>query len=204
MDVSLSGSVNPCSDEAIVVAESDRKKVFLTVEDITKGTEKVKISLVDEIGNEDLPHFVYFPDNVTYESAHVHVSLARIADEDCCSDCKGDCLLSSIPCECAGSTGGEYAYTIEGLLTRNFLKKCISAESLDMKHAVYCKDCPLERAKNSDLPGKCKGHISKKFIKECWRKCGCNMKCGNRVVQRGITKKLQVSLFGEDFCPISI
>lgn len=195
MDISISGSVDPSRDEATVVAKRERKKVFRKVDDITKGTEKVRISLVDEIGNEELPHFVYFPNNVTYECAYVHVSLARIADEDCCSYCEGDCLSSSVPCECAGSTGGEYAYTVEGLLTQNFLEKCFSLESLDLKHAVYCKDCPLERAKSSDLPGRCKGHISKKFIKECWRKCGCDMKCGNRVVQRGITRKLQVSLF---------
>ncbi|XP_057802326.1 histone-lysine N-methyltransferase SUVR4-like [Salvia miltiorrhiza] len=192
------GSVNPSRDEATVVAKSEPKMVFNTIEDITKGSEKVKISLVDETGNEDLPHFLYFRDNVTYEAAYVHVSLARIADEDCCSDCRGDCLSPSIPCECAGSTGGEYAYTKEGLLTQDFLKTCLSAESLDMKHAVYCKDCPLERAKNADLPGKCKGHISKKFIKECWRKCGCDMRCGNRVVQRGITRKLQVFVTSEN------
>ncbi|XP_042001377.1 histone-lysine N-methyltransferase SUVR4 isoform X2 [Salvia splendens] len=187
-----SGSVNPSCNEATVAVKSEQKRVFCTVEDITRGTEKVKISLVDEIGNEKLPHFVYFNENVTYEAAHVHISLARIADEDCCSDCKGNCLSSRLPCACAGSTGGEYAYTTEGLLTEHFLNKCIPMESRDKKHAVYCNDCPLERAKNSDLPGKCKGHVLKKFIKECWRKCGCDMECGNRVVQRGITRKLQV------------
>ncbi|KAK6161219.1 hypothetical protein DH2020_004600 [Rehmannia glutinosa] len=52
--------------------------------------------------------------------------------------------------------------------------------------------CPLERSNNGILVGKCKGHVTRKFIKECWYKCGCDMKCGNRVVQRGITAKLQV------------
>lgn len=173
------------------ISLSARKGLFHEVIDITKGTEKVKISLVDEIGNEVMPQFVYCPDNITYESAYVHISLARIADEDCCSHCVGDCLLSSIPCECARSTGGEYAYTTEGLLSEKFLRACISPN----QHAVYCQDCPLERAKNAYLPENCKGHALKKFIKECWRKCGCNMECGNRVVQRGIVRKLQVSLY---------
>ncbi|KAE8671372.1 Histone-lysine N-methyltransferase SUVR4 [Hibiscus syriacus] len=38
----------------------------------------------------------------------------------------------------------------------------------------------------------CKGHLMRKFIKECWDKCGCSKRCGNRVVQRGITASLQV------------
>ncbi|KEH42259.1 SUVR2 histone-lysine N-methyltransferase [Medicago truncatula] len=43
----------------------------------------------------------------------------------------------------------------------------------------------------------CKGHLVRKFIKECWRKCGCDMQCGNRVVQRGLSRKLQVFLTQE-------
>ncbi|KAL6577210.1 Histone-lysine N-methyltransferase suvr4 [Orobanche minor] len=45
---------------------------------------------------------------------------------------------------------------------------------------------------NGNSIGKCKGHVNRRFIKECWYKCGCGMNCGNRVVQRGITAKLQV------------
>ncbi|KAI3459044.1 hypothetical protein Pfo_015707 [Paulownia fortunei] len=181
-----------------LVAHSDKKRVFHKVSDITNGTEKVRISLVDEIGKEDLPNYIYCPENITYESAYVHISLARIADEDCCSDCIGDCLSSSIPCACAHDTGGEFAYTPEGLLNEKFLRSCISMKlSEESHHLVYCQDCPLERAKNVGMPEKCKGHLLRKFIKECWRKCGCNMQCGNRVVQRGITRKLQVFLTSE-------
>ncbi|KAK3158479.1 hypothetical protein QOZ80_2AG0137770 [Eleusine coracana subsp. coracana] len=70
----------------------------------------------------------------------------------------------------------------------------------------YCKICPLEKIKidrNSDSPkakvnpDPCKGHLIRKFIKECWRKCGCTRNCGNRVVQRGITCSLQVFLTPE-------
>nr|GFA07701.1 histone-lysine N-methyltransferase SUVR4 [Tanacetum cinerariifolium] len=45
--------------------------------------------------------------------------------------------------------------------------------------------------KNVYNPDPCKGHPLKKFIKECWSKCGCTMACRNRVVQRGLTCKLQ-------------
>ncbi|PKI39107.1 hypothetical protein CRG98_040531 [Punica granatum] len=59
------------------------------------------------------------------------------------------------------------------------------------QHFVYCEDCPIERIKNEYMPEKCKGHLLRKFIKECWRRCGCDMQCGNRVVQRGIKCNLQ-------------
>ncbi|KAK4385819.1 Histone-lysine N-methyltransferase SUVR4 [Sesamum angolense] len=193
-----SGSGSSVSRGPVIAGHSDKKKVFHKVSDITNGTEKVKISLLDDKGNEDLPHYVYCPENITYESAYVHASLARISDEDCCSGCTGDCLSSSIPCACARDTGGEFAYTPEGLLNKKFLQSCISMKlSPKQHHLFYCQDCPLERAKNVDMPEQCKGHMSRKFIKECWRKCGCNMQCGNRVVQRGITRKLQVFLTSE-------
>ncbi|XP_048324822.1 probable inactive histone-lysine N-methyltransferase SUVR1 isoform X4 [Ziziphus jujuba] len=165
------------------------------LDDITKGSEKVKISLTNEFGNEHLPKFNYIPHNVIYQNANVNISLARIVDEDCCSSCSGDCLSSSIPCACARETGGEFAYTQQGLLREDFLRACLSMKKDPQEHHfVYCQDCPIERSNNESMPEQCKGHLVRKFIKECWRKCGCDMQCGNRVVQRGITCKLQVFL----------
>lgn len=172
----------------------DKRRALHKIDDITNGNEKVTISLLDEIGNEHLPSFVYIPQNIIYQCAYIHVSLARIADEDCCASCAGDCLSSSVPCACARDTGGDFAYTQVGLLKEEFLQACISMNEEPQKHYhFYCPDCPLEKAKNAYRPQKCKGHLVRKFIKECWRKCRCAMQCGNRVVQRGITCKLQVS-----------
>ncbi|KAG6750697.1 hypothetical protein POTOM_045206 [Populus tomentosa] len=171
----------------------DKKRPVRSLSDITKGAENVKISLVDESGNEDFPKFTYIPQNIIYQNAYVLISLARIADVDCCSSCSGDCLSSRITCACARETGGEFAYTPKGLLKDDFLAACVCMRQTPEKnHFVYCQDCPLERSKNEDLPEPCKGHLFRKFIKECWRKCGCHMTCGNRVVQRGITCDLQV------------
>ncbi|KAJ8770187.1 hypothetical protein K2173_011522 [Erythroxylum novogranatense] len=166
----------------------NRNKHWLS--DITKGTENIKISLV---GNEELPKFTYIPQNIVYQGAYVHISLARVSDMDCCSSCSGDCLSSSIPCACTSETGGEFAYTREGLLKDGFLNTCILMKhNPEDHHFVFCQECPIERAKNDYIPEDCKGHLVRKFIKECWRKCGCDMTCGNRVVQRGISCNLEV------------
>ncbi|KAM1692032.1 hypothetical protein FF1_033669 [Malus domestica] len=176
-------------DSSCPITHEGRKPVNF-FHDITKSMEKVKISLVDETGNECLPKFNYIPNNIIYQNANVNISLARISDEDCCTDCSGDCLSAAIPCACARETGGEFVYTPQGLLKEDFLAACVKEP--EEHNFVYCQDCPNERSKNEYYPEKCKGHHIRKFIKECWRKCGCDLSCGNRVVQRGISYKLQV------------
>ncbi|KAM0878310.1 hypothetical protein ACQ4PT_034959 [Festuca glaucescens] len=126
------------------------------------------------------------------------MSLAKIGGEDCCADCFGDCLSSPEPCACARQTGGEYAYTLEGLVRPAFIDECVSMYRLPEEHQkVFCGTCPLERSRNKASPKPCRGHLVRKFIKECWSKCGCNMQCGNRVVQCGITCNLQVFFTGK-------
>ncbi|KAF5187881.1 Histone-lysine n-methyltransferase suvr4 [Thalictrum thalictroides] len=168
------------------------------VNDISKGEERVRISLINEVTSESFAHpFYYIPKNIVYQNAYLSFSLARIGDEDCCSTCFGDCLSSSIPCACARETGGEFAYTLEGLVKEEFLDECISMNRDPPQHRhYYCKECPLERSKEG-ICDPCKGHLVRKFIKECWSKCGCNMQCGNRVVQRGIACNLQVFMTSE-------
>ncbi|KAL9251550.1 Histone-lysine N-methyltransferase SUVR4-like protein [Drosera capensis] len=61
-------------------------------------------------------------------------------------------------------------------------------------HFVYCKNCPKERFDRKKVRRPCQGHLVKKFIKECWSKCGCGIQCGNRVAQRGITWDLQIAV----------
>ncbi|XP_019096294.1 PREDICTED: histone-lysine N-methyltransferase SUVR4-like [Camelina sativa] len=182
------------SVQVVQNSTGDRKRKYRNrISDITKGSESVEISLVDDVGSEDAPKFTYIPHNIVYQSAYVHVSLARISDEDCCANCKGDCLSADLPCACARETSGEYAYTNGGLLKEKFLDTCLKMKKEpDRFHKFYCKDCPLERDHDNGTYGKCDGHLIRKFIKECWRKCGCAMHCGNRVVQRGIRCKLQV------------
>ncbi|CAL5394512.1 unnamed protein product [Camellia sinensis] len=158
----------------------------------TKGQERVVISLVNEVNNECPPSFHHIPKNAVFQNAYVNFSLARIG-ENCCSICLGDCLSSSTPCACANEAGGDFPYTLDGLVKDEFLEECISMNHDPQKHChFYCKECPLERSKNDDIIEPCKGHLVRKFIKECWGKCGGSKQCVNRVVQCGISCTLQV------------
>lgn len=167
--------------------------------DISRGKEKVPISLsIDASGSNnneppDLPpDFFYINASVIYQSAHVGISMARIGEDDRCSGCIGNCLDNQVPCECARLTDGEYAYTVEGCLYPHFLKQEIERKK-NLNLLSYCQPgaCPVERT-NDEV---CKGHVQRRFIKECWEKCGCSMGCGNRTVQRGIAHRLQVTDF---------
>ncbi|XP_057965045.1 probable inactive histone-lysine N-methyltransferase SUVR2 isoform X2 [Malania oleifera] len=163
------------------------------VNDITKGEERVKVSWVNEINNEPLPYFHYIPQNLVFQNAYLNICLVRIGDGECCSTCFGDCLSSNAPCACACKFGGEFAYTLGGLVKEEFLEESVSVNIDPQQHCLfYCKDCPLEKFKSDDIAEPCKGHLMRKFIKECWSKCGCRKQCGNRLVQRGITCDLQV------------
>jgi hypothetical protein len=162
--------------------------------DISKAEENIRISIVNEFGGEKFPpSFYYIPQNVVFQNALVDMSLAKIGGEDCCADCFGNCLSAPEPCACARETGGEYAYTLEGLVRPALIDECVSVNLFPAENQkVFCETCPLERSRNKASPEPCRGHLVRKFIKECWSKCGCNMECGNRVVQRGITCNLQV------------
>ncbi|XP_052211580.1 probable inactive histone-lysine N-methyltransferase SUVR2 isoform X3 [Diospyros lotus] len=185
------------SHSLVVVQQPEDGRHLHDVSNIAKGQEKVVISLANEINNECPPSFYYIPQNVVFQNAYVNFSLARIG-ENCCSTCSGDCLSSTTPCACSHETGGEFAYTLDGLVKEDFLEECISMNRDPQKHCLfYCKECPLERSKNEDILEPCKGHLVRRFIKECWWKCGCSKHCGNRVVQRGINCKLQVFMTAE-------
>lgn len=185
----LSGSSSSLSifpkEQSSVYLCSSSNNYYYSVADITRGLEKQEISLINEFNDEMLPAFTYIPKNVNYKTANVKFMLSCVSDENC-SNCFGDCLYPELPCACAAET----AYTTEGLLKKKFLKSCISI-SLNPKKGNYLY-CPLERMGKRAQSGSCR-----KFIKECWYKCGCVLNCGNRVVQRGITAKLQVFMTPE-------
>ncbi|KAK4407265.1 putative inactive histone-lysine N-methyltransferase SUVR2, partial [Sesamum angolense] len=127
------------------------------VVDIAKGQEKVVITLVNDVNDECPPSF-YIPKNAAFQNAYVNFSLARIGDNNCCANCSGDCLSLSTPCACANETGGEFAYTTDGLVREELLKECISMNRDPKKHCqFFCKECPLERSKCEDIIEPCKG-----------------------------------------------
>ena len=74
-----------------------------------------------------------------------------------------------------------------------YIKVKVDGIAADKMH--FCESgfhCPHERHKNEENPADCKGHPVRDFVKECSSKCGCSKQCGNRVVQRGITRRLEV------------
>ncbi|KAG6761704.1 hypothetical protein POTOM_034933 [Populus tomentosa] len=186
---------DPRSSEPQMMEAVLQKKYPIYLKDISRGEDNIPVPLVNESSTLELPDFIYIKNNMVYQGGHVDFSLARISEDNCCAQCLGDCLSSDLPCACAAETGGEFVYTQKGMLKEEFLDEAI-AVSLDpqRKHFYYCEICPLQNEPRSRY-GKikrCKGHLTRKFIKECWNKCGCNKKCGNRVVQRGIQVALQV------------
>ncbi|CAH9074465.1 unnamed protein product [Cuscuta epithymum] len=190
---SVSEHLNSPSPEAVESFQlsPDNTSTLYKVIDITKKQERITISLVNEVNSKRPPSFHYISESTVFRNAHINISLDRIGDDHSCSTCSGDCLSLTIPCACSYETGGEFAYTREGVVKEQFLKECISMNRDPEKHCqYYCTVCPHERSKSTVDP--CKGHLVRNFIKECWRKCGCDMHCGNRVVQRGITRMLQV------------
>ncbi|KAJ8765101.1 hypothetical protein K2173_010584 [Erythroxylum novogranatense] len=186
----FSGSLKSRNMEAVL-----QKRYPIYLNDITRGQESVEISLVNECSNIELPDFLYIKNNLAHDDAQIVFSLARISDRNCCSQCRGDCLSSALPCACAAETQGEFAYTREGLLKEEFVDECIAmTREPQRKHFYYCEICPLQNSmlQKGKKIKRCEGHLTRKFIKECWFKCGCSKHCGNRIVQRGIQVALQV------------
>ncbi|KAI5075707.1 hypothetical protein GOP47_0009783 [Adiantum capillus-veneris] len=160
-------------------------------EDISRGQELVPISVSNTLTCESLPPFYYIKNSITFQNAYVNFALARIGEEDCCAKCVGNCLERYPPCHCARESGGEFAYDLEGRLRQSLLREAIADKRNTESSSARNKYCDKGLCfLNSE---QCKGHLIRKFVKECWSKCGCDMQCGNRVVQRGICRKLQVS-----------
>ncbi|XP_034891462.1 probable inactive histone-lysine N-methyltransferase SUVR2 isoform X2 [Populus alba] len=196
-----SGKVNEFRDaefgSLIVVPQSqltpDEFRSLHYRTDITKGEEMVEIPWLNDVNSEFPPFFNYIPRNLIFQNAYVNFTLSQTRAENCCLACIGNCLLSSTPCVCSSDTEHGFAYTLEGLVKEDFLEDCISLTRDPQRQCLsYCRDCPLERSKNDEILEPCKGHVKRKYIEECWSKCGCHKQCGNRVVQRGIRCKLQV------------
>ncbi|CAL5427339.1 unnamed protein product [Camellia sinensis] len=184
------GHANPHS---LLVQQPDDIKSLHDANDVAKGQERVVISLVNEVNNECPPSFTRYPKIQFFRmlmSISLWLGLGRIVVR----------FVLAIVYHCQHLvlvqmklTGGDFAYTLEGLVKDEFLEEFISMNRDPQKHChFYCKECPLERSKNDDIIEPCKGHLVRRFIKECWWKCGCSKQCGNQVVQHGISCNLQV------------
>lgn len=113
-----------------------------------------------------------------------------------CSGCGSDCLVTGKSrCACALQSG-DFAYNTAGLLRADILKNLddkISLEFCNKGTGCYCASLPTEDSSSGD-DGVCHGHQSRTFITECNSMCACHLKCGNRIIQHGMTVKVQVRL----------
>eukprot|EP00271_Cylindrocystis_brebissonii_P005426 TRINITY_DN17459_c0_g2_i1.p1 TRINITY_DN17459_c0_g2~~TRINITY_DN17459_c0_g2_i1.p1 ORF type:complete len:456 (-),score=31.45 TRINITY_DN17459_c0_g2_i1:58-1371(-) len=162
-------------------------------DDISNGREPFKIPWVNEYTSEAPPKdFQYMAKSKVFELAQVDYATMRLCEVDKCV-CKGDCLALAFGCACTASTRGTHAYTPSGQLSEEFIGKALE-EKWGEKSKSYCPErtkC-ITRAEGEEFK-ECKGHVTRTFIKECCNECRCNaLKCGNRVVQRGIKAKLEV------------
>jgi hypothetical protein len=163
--------------------------------DLSRGFEPIPILVkVDPSSPTTLPTcFTYIKTSAPYEDAHVSRSMCRIVDKVCCPNCKGDCLEASSECGCVEATGGDFPYNKMGCLNPHYIDCYFKRQSGLMKpKMLYCnsnRDCP---SKSKHGIQKCSGHVTREFLKECSLKCGYTWNCGNRVVQCGITYKLEV------------
>ncbi|XP_024538885.1 histone-lysine N-methyltransferase SUVR4 isoform X2 [Selaginella moellendorffii] len=188
----------PQALEVINTGESSvryKKKQRHDPNDIAKGAESVPIPFVRAPGgDESLPEdFTYTAVAVAYEKAKIEIRLCKIEQDNCCTACFGNCLKKKWPCHCARETGGEFAYNEDGCVKKELLRQAVRETQGDEAcRRVTCeKECPMEVARGSTE--KCRGHIVRRFIKECWVKCTCHKKlCGNRIVQQGVRYKLEV------------
>lgn len=179
-----------------------REKFRHDINDLSRGFELIPIPIVNQSNSKALPSsFFYIDKSRPYEKAFVNLAISRIGDDDCCPSCYKDCLSAPHLCACVRETGGEFGYTIDGCLRQRYINKYSKIKRGDITEKThYCETgfhCPIERQKNEENPAACKGHFVRDFVKECSSKCGCSKQCGNRVVQRGITRRLEVFMTPE-------
>ncbi|CAL1384325.1 unnamed protein product [Linum trigynum] len=158
------------------IGQATQRKGYGYLDDISKGEEKMEISVLEGSRAKDLKRFNYIAQNMVLGEANIEVKLGVPSSKGCCyPECVGDCQTTNPPCKCGQLNGGEFAYTQSGLVKEQLLREWSSRKDTTF-YGHY-----LSRP-----------HMESNFIKECWYSCGCLKKCGNRIVQRGITRKLQV------------
>ncbi|KAG0629896.1 hypothetical protein M758_1G137900 [Ceratodon purpureus] len=180
----------------------DRGQCRHDVNDLSRGFEAIPIPIVNQSNSKTLPSsFFYIDKSRPYEKGFVNTAISRIGDDDCCPSCYKDCLSAPHLCACVRETGGNFAYTLDGCLDRRYIDQYMKVKhGLASDKLHFCESgyhCPHERHKNYENPAACKGHPVRDFVKECSSKCGCSKQCGNRVVQRGISRRLEVFMTPE-------
>lgn len=93
--------------------------------DLSRGFEVSPVLLVmPETCAPSLSKFHYIRESHVAGEARLNATFDRLRAEDYCG-CAADCLSEPDKCNCTRETGGDFAYTTEGLLKDKFINQVI-------------------------------------------------------------------------------
>ena len=185
--------------------------------DLSMGLEKCPVDLQFREGSRvGPPHFKYVRCSVRHGSANLKLPGVFESHERCKWKCGRACGTKKRRCPCAAIQGGLPPYEADGLLHPHYIETVYSHIFLSdlvvlsngrfSKMLVVIDKATREKAGEVEdvyeyceepdcvalANGRCSGHISRTFLKECGENCGCRVNCSNRVVQQGLARRLQV------------
>lgn len=153
------------------------------IADISRGLENNPIPVV--ACDYPFPAFQYIKTSMVYKAANIDEALSNLTEGAFCK-CSGDDCLRYPWCDCSVTgKNWRFAYTSQQTLRDAFLRGKLAeaagantgCECMDLRHLGGHEPCTSERPI---------------FITECNVKCGCHADCGNRVVQQGMKRKVEV------------
>ena len=172
------------------------------VEDISYGLERYPVQVVSPIGSYiHPPDFGYTKDSMVLVEEPNGGDLWRTVRKSfrpkaSCKGCGTDCLTSgNRGCVCALQSG-DFAYNTAGLLRADIIRDLddkLPLEYCNEGTGCFCANLPAEDSSSGD-EAVCRGHQPRTIVTECNSYCACHLKCGNRVIQHGMTVRVQVSL----------
>lgn len=157
------------------------------IEDLSRGIEPIAIPVVS--ADVSFPSFRYINSSAVFDRAIVVNALSTLDVGSYCDCPAGDCL-TTVACTCSGAGGERFAYTVGGVLRHVFLQRLIreASDSTKVNNSCTC----MHVAEGIEGVLSCSQHRPPTFISECNVKCGCHRSCGNRVVQRGMTYRVEI------------
>lgn len=186
----------------LLISPALSKQGTILLEDLSYGLERYPIQVVSPNGSIiHPPEFGYIKESMVLVEEGGGGDLWRSVRKSFrpkagCKGCGTDCLTTgNSACVCALQSG-DFAYNTAGLLQADTIKDLddkLTLEYCNKGTGCFCANLPIEDSSSGET-SVCRGHQPRTFVTECNSMCACHLKCGNRVIQHGMTVKVQVSL----------